>query len=252
MQTERSGLHEEVIAGRNPVIEALKSGRPVDSVMIVRDNKQGPVLKIIALCREKSIPIKEVSPVKLDSLCPGVNHQGVAAVAAAHEYAEVEDILELARKRDEPPFLIVADDIEDPHNLGAMIRTAEAAGAHGVIIPKRNAAGLTSTVDKASSGALEYVPVARVANLASTIDELKKQGIWVYGADMEGQPYYKTDFGGAVAIVIGSEGKGISRLIKEKCDFLVSIPMRGKISSLNASVACGVLLYEVTRNRLQK
>lgn len=243
---------EEIIAGRNPVIEALRSGRPIDSVMIAKGNTGGPVGKIIAMCREKSVVLKEVSPAKIEGICPGVNHQGVVAIAAAHEYASVEDILALAKERGEPPFIVIADEISDPHNLGAIIRTAESAGAHGVIIPRRNAAGLTSIVSKASSGALEYLPVARVSNLVSTIEELKKLGIWVYGAEMSGKPFYETDFTGAAAVVIGSEGSGISRLIKEKCDVLVSIPMRGNISSLNASVACGILLYEVVRGRVKQ
>lgn len=243
---------EDIIAGRNPVFEAIRSGRAIDSVLIAKDNFSGSVTRIVALCKEKDIVIKEVSPAKIEALCPGLNHQGVAAVAAAHEYAELDDILKAAKDKNEPPFIVIADEISDPHNLGAIIRSAEAAGAHGVVIPKRNSAGLTSVVDKSSSGALEYMPVARVANLVTAIEELKEQGIWVYGADMDGKDIYETDFSGPVAVVVGSEGKGISRLIKEKCDFIVSIPMRGSISSLNASVACGIILYEVVRNRLKK
>jgi rRNA methylase, putative, group 3 len=246
---KRDKQNEDIIAGRNAVYEALHAGRPVDSVLIAKGNTGGPVARIIALCREKSVTIKDVSPAKLDAVCGGLNHQGVAAVAAAHEYAELADILKSARDRDDPPFLIIADEINDPHNLGAIIRTAEACGAHGVIIPKRGAAGLTAAVDKAACGALEYLPVARVANLVATVEELKKQNIWIYGAEMSGSPYYDTDFSGGCALVVGSEGCGISRLLREKCDFLVSLPMKGKIESLNASVAAGVLMYEVVRRR---
>ena len=246
---KRDKHNDDVIAGRNAVYEALKSGRPVDSVLIAKGNTGGPVGRIVSLCREKGVTIKDVSPAKLDALCAGLNHQGVAAIAAAHEYLTVEDILKRAEKKKEPPFIIIADEINDPHNLGAIIRTAEAAGAHGIIIPKRGAVGLTAAVGKASCGALEYMPVARVSNLVSTVEELKKMNIWIYGAEMSGQPYYQTDFSGACALVIGSEGFGISRLLREKCDFLVSLPMRGKIESLNASVAAGILMYEIVRRR---
>lgn len=246
---KRDKHNDDVIAGRNAVYEALKSGRPVDSILIAKGNTGGPVGRIVSLCREKGVTIKDVSPAKLDALCAGLNHQGVAAIAAAHEYSTVEDILKRAEKKKEPPFIIIADEINDPHNLGAIIRTAEAAGAHGIIIPKRGAVGLTAAVGKASCGALEYMPVARVSNLVSTVEELKKMNIWIYGAEMSGQPYYQTDFSGACALVIGSEGFGISRLLREKCDFLVSLPMRGKIESLNASVAAGILMYEIVRRR---
>lgn len=246
---KRDKQNDDIIVGRNAVYEALNSGRPVDSVLIVKENTGGPVARIIKLCHEKGVTIKDVSPLKLDAMCGGLNHQGVAAIAAAHEYAEVKDILDIAEKRGEQPFIIIADEINDPHNLGAIIRTAEAAGAHGVIIPKRNAVGLTSAVDKASCGALEYMPVARVANLSATVEELKKLNIWVYGAEMTGKPMFDTDFSGACALVVGSEGFGISRLLRENCDFLVSLPMKGSIKSLNASVAAGVLMYEVVRNR---
>lgn len=246
---KRDKHNDDVIAGRNAVYEALKSGRPVDSVLIAKGNTGGPVGRIVSLCREKGVTIKDVSQAKLDALCAGLNHQGVAAIAAAHEYSTVEDILKRAEEKKEPPFIIIADEINDPHNLGAIIRTAEAAGAHGIIIPKRGAVGLTAAVGKASCGALEYMPVARVSNLVSTVEELKKMNIWIYGAEMSGQPYYQTDFSGACALVIGSEGFGISRLLREKCDFLVSLPMRGKIESLNASVAAGILMYEIVRRR---
>lgn len=248
---KRNKVNTDLIVGRNPVMEALKSGRPIDSVLV--SNESGASNgRIIALCRQNSIVVKTVNQAKLNAMCAGMNHQGIAAIAAVHEYAQVEDIFELAKARGEAPFIIILDEINDPHNLGAIIRTAEAAGAHGVVVPKRGAAGLTAAVDKAACGALEYLPVARVPNLASLIDSLKEKGIWIYGADMDGKFYYDTDFTGACAIVIGSEGYGISRLIREKCDFLVSLPMRGKISSLNASVAAGILMYEVSHRRSAK
>jgi 23S rRNA (guanosine2251-2'-O)-methyltransferase len=246
---KRDKQNEEIIAGRNAVYELLKSGNPVDSVLIAKGNAGGPVKRIIDLCRERDVTIKDVSPAKLDGMCGGLNHQGVAAVAAAHEYATVEDILKNAQEKGEVPFILIADEISDPHNLGAMIRTAETAGMHGIIIPKRNAAGLTAAVAKASSGALEYLPVARVSNLVATVEELKKKGIWIYGAEMSGKPFYDVDFSGPAAIVVGSEGSGISRLLLEKCDFVVSIPMRGQISSLNASVAAGILIYQAAKGR---
>ena len=193
--------------------------------------------------------MKEVDPKRLEFLCPGANHQGIVALAAAHEYASVEDMLALADERGEPPFLIVADELNDPHNLGAILRTAECTGAHGVIIPKRRSAGLSYTVGKASAGALEYVPVARVSNLAAALEDLKKRGLWIYGADMEGTPWCEAELTGPAALVIGSEGAGIGRLVKEKCDVILSLPMRGKINSLNASVAAGVLMYEFMRQR---
>jgi 23S rRNA (guanosine2251-2'-O)-methyltransferase len=246
---KRDKQNEDIIAGRNAVYEALNSGRLVDSVLIAKENAGGPVSRIIALCREKGVTIKDVSPLKLDAMCGGLNHQGVAAIAAAHEYAEVSDILAKAEQKGEQPFIIIADEINDPHNLGAIIRTAEAAGAHGVIIPKRGAVGLTNAVGKASCGALEYLPVARVANLASTVDDLKQKNIWIYCAEMSGKPMFDTNFSGGCALIIGSEGFGVSRLLREKSDFLVSLPMKGNIPSLNASVAAGILMYEVVRCR---
>ncbi len=248
-EDKREQQAEGLIAGRNAVLEALRAGHPMESVMMVRGGTGAPVSRILSLCRARGVPVKEVNAAKLDALCGGLNHQGVAAVAAAHEYAQVEDILAAAQSKGEPPFLIIADELSDPHNLGAVIRTAEAAGAHGVILPKRGAAGLTMAVAKAACGALEYLPVARVPNLAATVDELKAKNIWIYGADMSGAPAFETDFSGGCALVIGSEGFGISRLLREKCDFLVSLPMKGKISSLNASVAAGILMYEVVRRR---
>ncbi len=248
---KREKRKEDVLVGRNAVFEALRAGRPVDSVLIAKGNSGGPVRRIVELCRERGVVIKDVSSAKLDAICGGMSHQGVAAMAAAHEYAGVSDMLRTAKERGEPPFLVICDDINDPHNLGAIIRTAECCGAHGVIIPKRGAVGLTAAVDKAASGALEYVPVARVSNLAATVEELKKEGVWVYGTDMDGQPFYETDFSGGAAVIIGSEGKGISRLLREKCDVVVSIPMRGHITSLNASVAAGIVLYEAAKTRIR-
>lgn len=240
----------DLIIGRNAVSEALRSERAIDTLLVLKGERNGSVGRIIAQCREKSIVVKEVDKKKLDYLCGQGNHQGVAAWVAAHEYSTVEDIFALAKQRGEDPFIIICDELEDPHNLGAILRTAETAGAHGVIIPKRRNASLTWAVGKASAGAVEYVPVARVSNLAATIDELKKQGLWIYSADMDGKNWCETDFSGPVGLVIGSEGNGVGRLIKEKSDFVVSLPMRGKITSLNASVAAGVLMYEVARQRL--
>lgn len=241
--------HEGLIIGRNAVSEALKSGRAIDSLLVAKGERGGSVGAIIAACREAGVVIKEVDRRKLDSLCSGENHQGVAAWAAVHEYSSVEDILENARSKGEAPFVIVCDEIEDPHNLGAIIRTADACGAHGIIIPKRRGVALTYAVGKVSAGAVEYVPVARVANLPSVLDELKEKGFWVYGADMDGKRWDEQDYSGSVALVVGSEGKGISRLVKEKCDFIVSLPMKGRINSLNASVAAGILMYEIAKKR---
>ena len=241
---------EQVIAGRNAVMEALRAGREIDSLLVAKGEHTGSLNVILAKARALGIPVKEAAPVKLESL-GGRNHQGVVAVASAVAYREVEDIFAAAEQRGEPPFIIVADGLEDPHNLGAVIRTAEAAGAHGVIIPKRRAAGLTHAVGKAAAGALEYVPVARVNSIAVLLDQLKERGVWIYGADRGGQSWCETDLSGAVALVVGSEGDGISRLVREKCDFILSLPMRGQINSLNASVACGVLMYEVARQRLK-
>ncbi len=241
--------HQGLIIGRNAVAEALRSGRSIDSLMVAKGERGGSVGKIIVQCRDKGIVIKETDVRKLDKLCGGANHQGVAAWAAVHEYSSIEDILANAESKGEPPFVIICDEIEDPHNLGAIIRTADACGAHGIIIPKRRGVALTYAVGKVSAGAVEYVPVARVANLASTIEELKEKGFWVYGADMDGTRWDKQDYSGSVALVVGSEGRGISRLIKEKCDFIVSLPMKGKINSLNASVAAGILMYEIAKNR---
>ena len=249
-KTDGNTNNKDIIAGRNPVTEALRSGRPIDCLYIAKGELSGSVKVIAALAREKHIPIKEVDRKKLDYMTAHSAHQGVAASASLKEYASVDDIFELAASRNEKPFIIVLDEIEDPHNLGAIIRTAECAGAHGIIIPKRRSAGLSFTVGKASAGAYEYVPVARVTNIAAALDELKERGCWVYGADMDGQTYCGCDLKGACALVIGSEGNGLGRLVREKCDTILSLPMLRRINSLNASVAAGILMYEFTRQRL--
>ena len=240
---------KDVIFGRNSVAEAIKSGRPLDSVMVARGDRSGSIPKIVADAKKAGIVIKEVDPKKLDFVCGHNNHQGIAAFGAVKEYSTIEDIFATAEERNEAPFIIICDEIEDPHNLGAIIRTAEAAGAHGVIIPKRRSASLSFTVAKTSAGAVEFMHVARVTNIPQTIDELKKRGVWVYCADMDGEPFYKSNLKGAIALVIGSEGNGVGRLVKEKCDVTLSMPMKGKINSLNASVAAGILMYEVSRQR---
>lgn len=242
-------MTEQKIEGRNPVIEALQSGREIDKIWISKGEKEGSIKKIIALAKENKVVVQEVEKAKLDTLSETGRHQGVIAFAAAHEYVDVEDILEKALDKQEDPFIIIVENVTDPHNLGAILRTANAAGAHGVIIPKRRAVGLTATVAKASAGAVEYVPVAKVTNIARTIENLKKQNIWVAAADMDGEVYFKSNLTGPIALVIGSEGEGISRLVKEKCDFVVSMPMYGEINSLNASVAGSLLMYEVVRQR---
>ncbi len=239
-----------VIIGRNAVAEALRSGRAIDKICLAKGERSGSATALTAKAKQRGIPVREVDPRKLDFLCGGAAHQGVAAIAAAKEYATVDDMFRLAEERGEPPFLILADGLEDPHNLGAVLRVAECAGAHGVIVPERRSVGLTWAVGKASAGAVEYVPVARVKNLVSTIEDLKKRGVWIYAADMDGQPWCGVDYTGSVALVIGSEGAGVGRLVKEKSDFVISLPIRGKINSLNASVACGILCYEIARQRL--
>ncbi|MDD6807423.1 MAG: 23S rRNA (guanosine(2251)-2'-O)-methyltransferase RlmB [Oscillospiraceae bacterium] len=243
-------IQSELIIGRNPVTEALKSGREIDTLFVSKGERQGSVGKIISMCREQGIIVKETDSKKMDYMCGNANHQGVIARVAAHSYASVEDIFAKAEEKGEPPFIIICDEIEDPHNLGAIIRTAECSGAHGVIIPKRRSATLNFTVAKTSAGALEYMPVARVSNLATTIDELKERGVWIYGTDMDGEVWCKTDLTGSIAIVVGSEGTGMGRLVREKCDFVLSLPMRGEINSLNASVAAGIVMYEASRQRL--
>ena len=241
----------ELIAGRNAVMEAVKSGRAIDTLLVARGERNGSAGKIIALCRENGVVIKEVDRKKLDYVCGHSSHQGIAAYAAVHEYAELEDIFALAEQRGEQPFIIICDGIEDPHNLGAIIRTAEAAGAHGIVIPKRRSASLTWAVGKAAAGAVEYIPVARVGSLSAAIDKLKQKNVWIYSADMDGKAWCDTDFSSAAALVVGSEGNGVSRLIKEKCDFLIRLPMVGKITSLNASVAGGIFMYEILKSRIK-
>lgn len=243
------GTERFTIEGRNAVIEAFRSGRMIDKLYVLDGCKDGPVLTIKREAAKHGSLIKYVAKERLDQLSETGKHQGVIAYAAAYAYAEVEDILSEAKKKGEAPFLFLLDGIEDPHNLGAIIRTANLAGAHGVIIPKNRAVGLTATVAKASAGALNYTPVARVTNLGQTIEELKKEGLWFVCADMEGTRMYDLDLKGPVGLVIGSEGNGVGRLVKEKCDFTASIPMRGDIDSLNASVAAGVLAYEIVRQR---
>ena len=249
MNDRNSEAKPDVISGRNPVSEALRGNRPIDKVLVARGEKSGAVVGILAKAKSKMIPIKEVDRAKLDYICGGAAHQGIVAYAAVKDYSTVEEIFDYAADKNEAPFIIILDELEDPHNLGAIIRTAECAGAHGVIVPKRRSASLSYTVGKASAGAIEYMRVARVTNIAALIDDLKQRGIWIYGADMNGTDYSKCDFSGACAIVIGNEGKGISRLVKEKCDVIVSLPMKGKINSLNASVAAGILMYSAMKFR---
>lgn len=247
------GYQEFTIEGRNAVIEAYRSGRTIDKLFILDGCQDGPVMTIKREAKKQNTLVKFVTKERLDQMSETGKHQGVIAYAAAYEYAEVEDILLAAREKNEPPFLFLLDNIEDPHNLGAMIRTANLAGAHGVIIPKNRAVGLTAVVARTSAGALNYTPVAKVTNLSKTIEELKKKGIWFVCADMDGTCMYELDLKGPIGLVIGSEGEGVGRLVKEKCDFTASIPMKGNIDSLNASVAAGVLAYEIVRQRsLQK
>lgn len=242
---------ELTIEGRNAVLEAFRSGKTIDKLFVLKGCHDGPVQSIIREAKKHDTILNYVERERLDQLSETKKHQGVIAFAAAYEYAQVEDILEAAKEKGEEPFLILLDNIEDPHNLGAIIRTANLAGAHGVIIPKRRAAGLTATVAKASAGALNYTPVAKVTNLSQTIKELKEQGLWFVCADMGGDTMYGLDLKGPIGLVIGSEGDGVSKLVKENCDFIASIPMKGDIDSLNASVAAGVLAYEIVRQRLQ-
>ena len=243
------GYHEFTIEGRNAVMEAFRSGKTIDRLFILDGCQDGPILSIKREAKKQDTLIRYVDSKRLDQLSETVKHQGVIAYAAAYEYAEVEDILNVAKEKNEAPFIILLDNIEDPHNLGAIIRTAHQAGAHGIIIPKNRAVGLTATVARTSAGALNYLPVAKVTNLAKTIEDLKKEGLWFACADMDGETMYRANLTGAIGLVIGSEGEGVSRLVKEKCDFTVSIPMKGQIDSLNASVAAGVLCYEIVRQR---
>lgn len=245
-------VNENIIEGRNAVLEAFRSGKPVDKLYVLDGCQDGPVRTIVREARKHDTIIQLVEKERLSQLSETGRHQGVIAYTAAYEYSEVSDMLELARERGEDPFIILLDNIEDPHNLGAIIRTANLAGAHGVIIPKRRAVGLTATVAKTSAGALNYTPVAKVTNLKKTMEELKKEGLWFVCADMGGEAMYNLNLTGPIGLVIGNEGEGVSRLVKETCDFVASIPMKGDIDSLNASVATGVLAYEIVRQRLKK
>ena len=240
---------EDKIIGRNPVAEAIKSGREIDKIIVKKGEIEGSLVPIVKKARNAGIPIIEADRPKLDKLADGGNHQGIVAFCAAHSYAQVSDILKNAADKGHAPFIIILDKITDPHNFGSIIRTANCAGADGIIIPKRGSAGLNEITAKTSAGALEYTPVAKVTNIAQTIDKLKKEGIWIAGAEAGGEVMYKTDLTGPIALVIGSEGEGISRLVKEKCDFLCEIPMYGEINSLNASCAAAVLMYEIVRRR---
>lgn len=242
--------HTLLLEGRNVVLEAFRSGKPIDKVFILDGCQDGPVRTIVREAKKSDTLLQFVSKERLAQLSETGQHQGVIAYAAAYEYATIEEMFELAQKRGEEPFFILLDNIEDPHNLGAIIRTANLAGAHGVIIPKRRAVGLTATVAKTSAGALHYTPVAKVTNLAKTIEELKQRGMWFVCADMDGESMYRLNLKGPIGLVIGSEGEGIGRLVKEKCDFVAGIPMKGDIDSLNASVAAGVLAYEIVRQRM--
>ncbi len=241
---------ESYIEGRNPVIEALRAGRPIDKLYILDGCNDGPVMTIKRDAKKRDIYIKYVSKDLLDKMSKTGTHQGVIAYAAAYEYSELEDIFKLAESKNEDPFIYILDNIEDPHNLGAIIRTANLSGAHGVIIPKNRAVGLTATVARTSAGALNYTPVVRVTNIAKTIEELKNRGMWFVCADMQGEVMYKLNLKGSIGLVIGNEGEGVGRLVKEKCDFVAAIPMKGDIDSLNASVAAGVLGFEIVRQRM--
>ena len=248
-EDRRAEMDECTVFGRNAVKELLASGRDIEKLYIQSGDREGSVNLLIGIASERKIPIVEVERTKLDAMVFGERHQGVVAIAAERNYATVDEIFEYAEEKGESPFVVILDGVEDPHNLGAIIRTAECCGAHGVIIPKRRAVGLTSTAAKASAGAIEHVKVAKVTNLAMTIDDLKERGMWLYAADMGGDAYYNTDMKGSVGIVLGSEGFGISRLVKEKCDFVVSIPLYGCVNSMNVSCAAAVILADVARQK---
>lgn len=249
-KNEREDL-ENIIQGRNSVIEALKSDRTIEQILIAKGDMEGSIGLIVSLAKEKGVVIKEVERKKLDRMSNAGNHQGVIAVVTPYKYCSVEDILKYAEVRGEKPLILILDEIEDPHNFGAIIRTAEISGVHGIIIPKRRSVGITPVVYKTSSGALEHMMISKVTNINTVIDELKSQGIWVYGADMDGERFcFEEKLDGAVALIIGNEGKGISKLTKEKCDVLIKIPMLGKINSLNASVAAGIIMYEVVKQKM--
>lgn len=241
----------EMIVGRNPVIEALKAEKPIDTIYIDKE-ATGSISVIVKLAKERDIVTKQVSHEKLTAMSRMTNHQGVVAMGACAQYAEISDILALAKSRGEDPFVIICDEINDPHNLGAIIRTAECSGTHGIIIPKRRSASLSGTVYKTSAGAASWLPVARVPNIPAAIDELKENGVWIYGTDASGEQYDKANLTGPIGLVIGSEGEGMGRLVSEKCDFMLSLPLKGKVNSLNASVAAGIFMYEVLRQRSAK
>lgn len=251
-EDEIKNIREDLIEGRNAVIEALKSDRTIEYILLAKGDMVGSISVVLALAKEKGIVTKEVDRRKLDEMSQTSSHQGVMAIVTPYKYFQLNDIFECAKERGEKPFIIILDEIQDPHNFGSIIRTAEVCGAHGIIIPKRKNVGATPTVYKTSAGAIEHVKIAKVTNINATIEEIKERGVWVYGADMEAQNYiFDTDLTGAVALVIGSEGKGISKLTKEKCDVLVKIPMVGKIASLNASVAGGIIMYEIMKQKIR-
>ena len=245
-------VDENLVAGRNAVRELLSGGRDVDKIFTARGERDGSITLLVAEAIERRIPVVEVDRKKLDDMTGGMRHQGIVALAAERDYSTVEDIIRDAEERGEDPLIVIADEIVDPHNLGAIIRSAECAGAHGIVIPKRRASGLTAVVAKSSAGAIEHMRIARVANLAGVVAELKEKGFWIYAADMDGTPYYETDLRGRVALILGNEGNGIRRLLKENADFSVSIPMYGKVNSLNVSAAAAVLLFEAARQRRSK
>lgn len=249
---EEKPVREDIVEGRNAVIETLKGDRTIEHILLAKGDTEGSINVVLGLAREKNIVIKEVDRKKLDSMSETGAHQGVIAVVTPYNYYGIEEILNYAESKKEKPFVIILDEIEDPHNFGSIIRTAEVCGAHGIIIPKRRNVGVTPTVYKSSAGAVEHMRIAKVTNINAAIDQLKEDGVWVYGADMDGEEYsFETNFEGAVALVIGSEGKGMSKLTKDKCDKLVKIPMKGKINSLNASVAGGIMMYEVLKQRIK-
>ena len=252
MNNEEKEFREDIVEGRNAVIETLKSGRTIEQIFVAKGDVSGSINVILALAKEKKIVVKEVDRKKLDQMTQTGSHQGVIAQVTSFKYCEIDDILAYAKKRGEKPFVVILDEIEDPHNFGSIVRTAEVCGVHGIIIPKRRNVGVTPVVYKTSAGACEYMNIAKVTNINVAIDKLKEKDIWIYGADMNGKSYcYDTDLKGALALVIGSEGKGISKLTKAKCDVLVKIPMTGKISSLNASVAGGILMYEILKQKMK-
>lgn len=246
-------MSKQHISGRNPVLEVLRTDKEVEKLYILKGDLKGSIKKIMGMAKDKGIVIQQVDKNKLDTLSEGTVHQGVVAAISEYEYVDIESIIQLAQKRQEEPFILILDEIEDPHNLGSIIRTAECAGVHGIIIPKRRSATVNATVYKSSAGAVEHMLISKVTNIANTIETLKDKGLWIYGADMKGEEYhFNTSMKGAIALVIGSEGKGIGRLVKEKCDVLVKIPMMGKVSSLNASNAASILIYEVIRQSHEK